>query len=64
MFTPAEIAFMRSLGLNFDFDSLSDDEWIQIEDTVADRLEYDGLDEDYNPTPIGKLCEDILYKLP
>ena len=64
MFTDSEIAFMQSIGLDFDFDHLSDDEWEQLEDVVADRLAYDGLDEEYNPTPIGKLCEDILGKLP
>lgn len=64
MFTPQEIAFMRSLGLDFDFGNLSDDEWVQIEDTVGDRLVLAELDKQYNPTPIGKMCEAILDKLP
>lgn len=51
---------MKTLGLNFDFENLTDDEWIAIEDTVADRLEYDGFDDDYEPTPVGWMCESIL----
>jgi hypothetical protein len=64
MFTSEEIKFMRSIGLDFDFDHLTEKEIEEIEDAVSDRLEFDGLDEDYNPTPIGSLCEDILYKIP
>lgn len=58
---------MRSLGLHFDFsnpEQLMDDEWIQIEDTVGDWLILHGLDEQYDPTPTGELCESILDKLP
>lgn len=63
MFTSEEIKFMQSIGLNFDFNHLSEKDMEEIEDAVADRLEYDGLDKDYMPTTIGKLCEDILYKI-
>ena len=63
MFTKEEIAFMRSLGLNFNFNELSDDEWIQIEETIGDKLSLSGLDENYNPNSIGKICESILGKI-
>ena len=66
MFTEQEIEFMKSLGLECYFNNLSeeDDYWIDIEDTVADRLQYDGFDKDYKPTSIGLMCEAILDKIP
>ena len=62
-FTKEEIEFMKSLGLNFDFNNLSDDEWVAIEDTVGDELTLNGLDQYYNPNEIGKMCYRILDKL-
>lgn len=64
MFTQEEIAFMNSLGLDFSFDNLSDDEWVELEDVVATKLETEGLDKNYNPNKIGLMCESILNKLP
>ena len=34
MFNEEEITYMKSIGLNFDFSNLSDDEYVKIEDTV------------------------------
>ncbi len=45
-FSEEQITYMRSLGLNFDFTNLSSDDWVNIEDTVADRLMYAGFDGD------------------
>ncbi len=66
MFSEEQKKFMKTLGLNFDFDNLSkdDDAWFEIEEKVADKLEYEGLDINYNPTSIGLMCEAILDKLP
>lgn len=64
MFTPEEIAFMRGLGLDYNFDDLSDDEWIGIEETIGDTLLLSGLDINYNPNAIGLMCEEILAKIP
>ena len=67
LFTEQEIALMRKIGLNLDFEhpeDFSDDEWIEIEDVVGERLELYELDENYYPTPDGVICEDILGKLP
>jgi hypothetical protein len=63
MFTKKQIVYMQSLGLNLNFDSLSCDDWVNIEDTVADRLQYSGFDERYNVTEDGKMCESILNQL-
>lgn len=66
MFTEQEIEFMKSLGLDCDFNNLSEDDdcWVNIEDVVADRLQYDGFDEKYEPTSTGLMCESILDKIP
>lgn len=40
------------------------DEWLKIEEKVADELEYRGLNDDYSYNDIGSLCMDILNKIP
>lgn len=64
MLTNNEKAFIASLGLKLDFDNLTDDDWGEIEDIVADALQINGFDDDYNPTSIGVMCESILDKIP
>lgn len=63
-FTEKQIEFMYSLGLRMDFNNLSDDDWVKIEDTVADYLETKGFDKNYKPTKNGLMCESILNNLP
>lgn len=66
MLTHAEIAFLKSLGIKGDLDNLDDenDLWADIEERVGDELEYRGLDPDYKPNKIGRICKDILNKIP
>jgi len=65
MFTKKEISLMKRLGLKFDFNNLSDEEWGKIEDTVGDHLTLQCLEGDaYKPNAEGLTCYDILYKLP
>lgn len=64
MYTEEEIQFMKSLGLDFDYSDLSDDDYFQIEEVVGDALNIRGLDADYYPNKIGALCYQILDKLP
>jgi hypothetical protein len=67
IFTNKEIIFMKSLGLDFNFNDLSDDDWAwaEIEEKVGDRYTYDGFDDDYaKKNSIGVICEDILAKIP
>lgn len=40
MFTEKQIAYMKSIGLNLNFNHLSGDDWIKIEDTIGDHLMY------------------------
>ena len=65
LFTPEEINFMREVvGLNFDFNNLSDDEWCELEEKDGDTFEFSGLDDDYRPNDIGLICDRILSKIP
>jgi len=51
---------MKEIGIDVDFDNLSDDDYVLIEETVADEYEIRGLDKNYNPTEFGRMCESIL----
>ena len=64
MFTQEEISLMRKIGLDLDFDNLSDNDWCEIEDVIGDYLTLKCLDKDYNPSEEGLVCESILDKLP
>lgn len=64
MFTNEELKLMYKLGLNFDFDHLSDEDWCEIEEKVGEHLSLNCLGDDYAPNTEGLLCEAILAKLP
>lgn len=63
MFTEKEKSFMRECGLNLDFDNLSDDDYVEIEEVIGNKLTLECLDDNYNPNEDGLLCEEILDKL-
>lgn len=63
MFDKEEIDFMKSLGINVDFENLSEDALVEIEDVVSEKLQKSGFDEEYNITTDGKMCETILDRL-
>lgn len=65
MFTDKQIDFMRSIGLNFNFSNLSEDDYFTIEDLVGEWLQLHGIDEtgeDVNE--IGRMCVSVLNALP
>lgn len=66
MFSEEEINLMRSLGLDCDFNGLSetDEYWADIEEKVGNFLTLKCLDEHYNPDSNGIICESILNKIP
>lgn len=66
MLTDKQIEFLKSLGLDLDYANLTEDsdEWADIEERVGDELEYRGLNSDYYPNEIGKMCESILDIIP
>ena len=55
---------MKTLGVNANFDNPSDDDLVEIEDKVSEKLIKSGFDKKYVITRIGKKCESILDKLP
>lgn len=63
LFTDQEKELIQSLGIEPDYDNLSDDIIIEIEEKVADHLQLYGFDEDYWPTKLGRLCEGVLDKV-
>lgn len=63
LFTSEQIAYIRSLGFTKKLDEMTDNDWCDLEDLVADRLAYTGFDADYAPTKEGLMCESILDKL-
>lgn len=60
MFKPNQRKYIESLGLKLDFDNLSDDDLVQIEDVVSEKLQKSGFDSLNNITSDGKMCESIL----
>jgi len=64
MFSKAEKLFLKNIGIHADFDNISDDELVKIEEKVSLYLQKRGFDEEYKPTEEGLMCESILDKLP
>lgn len=66
MFSAEEITLMKSLGLDGDFNNLSEDDeyWVDIEEKVGNFLTLKCLDEYYEPDDKGVICESILNKIP
>ena len=63
MFNNKQKEFMKEIGISVNFDHLTDDDYIAIEETVSERLQKNGFDKDYNPTDEGLMCESILDEL-
>ena len=66
MLSKEQIQFLKKLGLDYDYSKIEDfsDEWAEIEEKVGDELVFNGLDDDYAPNEIGKMCRSILNKIP
>lgn len=58
-FNEEQINFIKSLGLEFDFNNLSVDNIIRIGDVVAYEWAKSGYDENCNITDVGEMCESI-----
>lgn len=63
MFNEKQRKFIQSLGLKLDFDNLTDDDLVNIEDAVAEKLQQSGFNVAYDTTSVGKMCESILDEL-
>jgi hypothetical protein len=63
MFNNKQKEFMKEIGISVNFDHLTDDDYIAIEETVSEWLQKNGFDKGYNPTDDGLMCESILDEL-
>lgn len=63
MFSAKEIELMRSLELEIDYESPSDEDIVVISEKVSGALERYGFDGHYRVTECGKICESILDKI-
>lgn len=63
MFLPEQIAFMEHLGLNMDFDNLSDDDYCRIETAVGDAYTDEAQAHPDEATDRIRMCESILDRL-
>lgn len=60
MFSEEQIEFMRSIGITYDFNKLSGDDYFEIENRVADHLQLEGIDSHDDVNSVGLMCESIL----
>jgi len=63
VFTAEQIEFIKSLSLKPDFENLTDDDLVQIEDLVGEKLQKSGFDRNNEVTAVGRMCESILDQL-
>lgn len=60
-FTDKQRRFLESIGVYIgNNQDISDAELISIEEKLSNILQINGFDGSYEPTEIGKLCEEIL----
>ncbi|HHZ05808.1 MAG TPA: hypothetical protein GX401_03300 [Clostridiales bacterium] len=63
VFTAEQIEFIKSLSLKPDFENLTDDDLVQIEEVIGEKLQKSGFDRNYEVTAVGRMCESILDRL-
>jgi hypothetical protein len=54
---------MKRIGIDIDFDNMTEDDFVEVEEKVSFFLQMNGFDADYNPSAEGVMCEGILDKL-
>jgi len=63
MFSQQQIEFMKEVGLDFDFQNLSDEEYVQIEDVVGNIYTSELQAHEKETTETVLMCESILDRL-
>jgi hypothetical protein len=64
IYSKEQIEYMKSIGLDFDYSNMTDENWCKIENTVGNKLTLECLDENDNPNKEGLFCYSILDLLP
>ena len=60
LFNEDQLNMFKEIGKSIEDRDYSDDEILELEDLIADRLMHSGFDKNYNPNEEGKICESIL----
>ena len=60
MFDRMQKYYISSLGIDVDFNSLTEEDVQKIKITVKENLDKKGFDQNYNLTPEGVMCQTIL----
>lgn len=64
MITEKHIRFMKSHGFCYDFNNLSDDDYVDMLMKLGDLLVAKGLDSNYDDNEIGLMCREIMSAIP
>lgn len=62
-FTAAELDLLKELGITGKLSSLTNDDLMEIDETVTEYLMDECIDEDGSIDANGRLCEAIIEKL-
>lgn len=60
LFNEEQLNMFKEVGRPIEDREYSDDEIIELDDLISDRLMFSGFDEDYNLTKEGLICESII----
>lgn len=60
LFNQEQLNLFSSLGYPITQKDYSDEELIELEDIIADKLSFNGFDDEYTPNNMGLICESIL----
>lgn len=60
LFNEEQLKLFEKLGRPIEDREYSDDEILELDRLIADRLMYSGFDDDYNINEEGRICESIL----
>ena len=58
--TRKSLLFKKKIGITFDFNNMSNDDLIELEDIVPKVLQKSVFDKEYNPTKTGLMYESVL----
>lgn len=56
---PKLVKYIQSLGLNFDFENLTENDWFMIEEIVGESLPVNGYDDEPEENFFGEDMMDV-----
>ena len=58
-----ERELLKSRGISYDYDALSDDDLFNLDEKMGDLLVYEGLDDDNEDNWMGRIYRGIIWKI-